>query len=58
MVSARKRRFHIPGNDLEAKKVKEDETFAECTGLVLNDNPDIFQKIKERREGYMQKWKE
>jgi hypothetical protein len=58
MAPARRRRFHIPGNNLEAKRAREEEALAECAGLALDDSPDIGQKTKERREAYMQEWRE
>jgi hypothetical protein len=58
MAPARRRRFHIPGDDLEAKRVREEEALAECASLALDDSPDIVQKTKDRREGYMQEWRE
>ena len=54
----RRRRFHIPGDDLEAKRAREEEALAECAGLALDDSPDVTEKTKRRREAYMQEWRE
>ena len=58
MAPLRKRRFYIPGGDLEAKKAREEKALAECAGLDLNDNPDICEKTQKRREADMDEWRE
>jgi hypothetical protein len=58
MAPSRRRRFHIPGDDLEAKRAREEKALAECAGLALNDNPDICSQTQERREAYMDEWRE
>jgi hypothetical protein len=58
MALPRRQRFHLPGDDPEAKRAREEKALAECAGLVLNNNPDIYPKTKEWCEVYMDEWRE
>lgn len=43
---------------MEAKRAREEEVLAECAELALDDRPDVSNQNKERREGYMEEWRE
>jgi len=42
----------------EAKRASEEKALAECAELVLNDSPDICLQTHERREAYIDEWRE
>ena len=46
MPLARRRRFYIPYNDLEAKKAREEKALIECAKLALNDSLDNVKILK------------
>jgi len=58
MSPSRRQRFLRPGDDLEAKRAREEESIEECARLDLNDNPDIAESTEKRRKALMKEWKE
>jgi hypothetical protein len=58
MPPQRRRRFLRSGDDLEAKRAKEEKSIEECARLDLDDSPDIAESTEKRRRGLMMEWKE
>ena len=58
MPPLRRRRFLRPGDDLEAKRAREEKFIKECAQLGLDDSPDIAESTEKRRKGLMMEWKE
>jgi hypothetical protein len=56
MPPPRKRRFLRPGDDLEAKMLREEKSIEECTRLDLDDSPDIAESTEMRRKGLMMEY--
>jgi hypothetical protein len=57
MAPPKRQRFLKSGDDLEAKRVREEKSVQECALLDLDDSPDIAASNKERRKGFMMEWK-
>lgn len=57
-MPAPRRRFVKPGDDLEAKKAREEKSIEECGQLALDDSPDITGETEKLRERLMMEWKE
>jgi hypothetical protein len=57
MAPPKRQRFLKSGDDLEAKRVREEKSVQECALLDLDDSPDITASNKERRKGFMMEWK-
>jgi hypothetical protein len=58
MAPRRRRRFVRSGDDLEAKRAREEKSIEECARLDLDDSPDIAESTEKRRKGLMVEWKE
>jgi hypothetical protein len=58
MAPQKRRRFLRPGDDLEAKRAREEKSIEECARLDLDDSPDIAESTEKRRKGLMMEWKE
>jgi len=58
MPPPRKGRFLRPGDDLEAKRAREEKSIEECAQLDLDDSPNIAESTEERRKALMMEWKE
>ena len=57
MPPRRRRRF-LEGDDLEAKRVEEENVIKEYGQQPLDDCRDIAPETAERREGLMKEWRE
>jgi hypothetical protein len=58
MPPQRRRRFLGSGDDLEAKKAREEKSIEECARLGLDDSPDVAESTEKRCKGLMTEWKE
>lgn len=58
MAPQRKRRFCASGDDLEAKRVREEKSLAECAQLALDDSPEVTESSEKLRKGLVMEWNE
>jgi hypothetical protein len=57
MAPLRRRRF-LECDDLEAKRVEEENVIKEYCQQPLDDSPDIALETAERCKGLMREWRE
>lgn len=57
MAPSKKRRFQIV-DDLEAKRAREAAALEPFANVELDDSPEVTPKVQERRDAYMQEWRE
>lgn len=58
MAPQRRRGFCAAGDNLEAKRAREEKSLAECGRLALDDSPEVAESTEKLRKGLVMEWNE